>query len=354
MNMNSSPKHYLFFASLSYAYSILRPLQAEIRRRGDVAAWFLEESCPDLLETDEMRLKTIEEVMDYQPYAVFAPGNWVYDFFPGIKVEVFHGYPMRKRIEKIDDHFSLRGWFDIYCTQGESSTPYFTELEQKHRYFKIYETGWCKVDSFFNPQLPPEPTRQVPTILYAPTFTRGISSAWELAPVIGRLAKEKPWRWIITFHPKLDDPELKQQYARLAETLTNVEFRLVNKGLETFRESDALLCDSSSLIVEYMMLDKPVVTFRNTHPGPFLLDVQREEEVGPALEQALTRPARLMEEIHRYTSFHERHRDGQNSARVLDAVDDFAAHYQGRIRRKPLNLFRKLKLRWKLKLWKPL
>ena len=354
MNMNSSPKHYLFFASLSYAYSILRPLQAEIRRRGDVAAWFLEESCPDLLETDEMRLKTIEEVMDYQPYAVFAPGNWVYDFFPGIKVEVFHGYPMRKRIEKIDDHFSLRGWFDIYCTQGESSTPYFTELEQKHRYFKIYETGWCKVDSFFNPQLLPEPTRQVPTILYAPTFTRGISSAWELAPVIGRLAKEKPWRWIITFHPKLDDPELKQQYARLAETLTNVEFRLVNKGLETFRESDALLCDSSSLIVEYMMLDKPVVTFRNTHPGPFLLDVQREEEVGPALEQALTRPATLMEEIHRYTSFHERHRDGQNSARVLDAVDDFAAHYQGRIRRKPLNLFRKLKLRWKLKLWKPL
>ena len=354
MNMNSSPKHYLFFASLSYAYSILRPLQAEIRRRGDVAAWFLEESCPDLLETDEMRLKTIEEVMDYQPYAVFAPGNWVYDFFPGIKVEVFHGYPMRKRIEKIDDHFSLRGWFDIYCTQGESSTPYFTELEQKHRYFKIYETGWCKVDSFFNPQLPPEPTRQVPTILYAPTFTRGISSAWELAPVIGRLAKEKPWRWIITFHPNLDDPELKQQYARLAETLTNVEFRLVNKGLETCRESDALLCDSSSLIVEYMMLDKPVVTFRNTHPGPFLLDVQREEEVGPALEQALTRPATLMEEIHRYTSFHERHRDGQNSARVLDAVDDFAAHYQGRIRRKPLNLFRKLKLRWKLKLWKPL
>ena len=354
MNMNSSPKHYLFFASLSYAYSILRPLQAEIRRRGDVAAWFLEESCPDLLETDEMRLKTIEEVMNYQPYAVFAPGNWIYDFFPGIKVEVFHGYPMRKRIEKIDDHFSLRGWFDIYCTQGESSTPYFTELEQKHRYFKIYETGWCKVDSFFNPQLPPEPTRQVPTILYAPTFTRGISSAWELAPVIGRLAKEKPWRWIITFHPKLDDPELKQQYARLAETLTNVEFRLVNKGLETFRESDALLCDSSSLIVEYMMLDKPVVTFRNTHPGPFLLDVQREEEVGPALEQALTRPATLMEEIHRYTSFHERHRDGQNSARVLDAVDDFAAHYQGRIRRKPLNLFRKLKLRWKLKLWKPL
>ena len=66
----------------------------------------------------------------FNPIAVFVPGNWVYDFFPGVKVEVFHGYPMKKRIEKIDDHFTLRGWFDIYCTQGKSSTPYFTYLEK--------------------------------------------------------------------------------------------------------------------------------------------------------------------------------------------------------------------------------
>ncbi|MGM9859437.1 MAG: CDP-glycerol glycerophosphotransferase family protein [Muribaculaceae bacterium] len=349
--MKSDKKHYLLFASLTYAYSIMRPLQAEIRRRGDVAAWFLEDTCPDMLEPDEIRLKTIDEVMQFNPIAVFAPGNWVYDFFPGVKVEVFHGYPMRKRIEKVDDHFTLRGWFDIYCTQGESSTPTFKQLEQKHKYFKVYETGWCKVDSFFDPQLPPEPRRDVPTVLYATTFTKGISSAWALASTIERLAKEKPWRWIITFHPKLDDPELRAQYARMAEALPNVDFRPDNLGVELFRESDVMLCDSSSIIVEYMMFDKPVVTFRNTHPGPFLLDVQNEEEVGPALEQALTRPAELMEEIHRFTSFHEVHRDGKNSARVLDAVDDYIANYQGRIRRKPLNLIRKLKLRLRLHRW---
>ena len=350
--MEPGKKHYLLFASLTYAYSIMRPLQAEIRRRGDVAAWYLEDTCPDMLEPDELRLKTIEEVMQFNPVAVFAPGNWIYDFFPGVKVAVFHGYPMRKRIEKIDDHFTLRGWFDIYCTQGESSTPYFRQLEQRHGYFKVYETGWCKVDSFFDPQLPAEPHRDVPTVLYAPTFTKGISSAWALASTIERLAMEKPWRWIITFHPKLDDPELKAQYARMAQTLPNVDFRQVNKGLETYRESDVLLCDSSSLIVEYMMLDKPVVTFRNTHPGPFLLDVQHEDEVGPALERALTAPDELMDEIHRYTSYHEGHRDGRNSARVLDAVDDFIAKYRGRIRRKPLNLIRKLKLRLRLRYWK--
>lgn len=345
------PKNYLLFASLSYAYSILRPLQAEIRRRGDRAAWFLEAECPDCLEEGEERLRTVEEVMDYRPIAVFAPGNWVYDFFPGVKVEVFHGYPMRKRIEKIDDHFTIRGWFDIYCTQGESSTPYFTELSRRHGFFRVYETGWCKVDAFFSPALPPETPRKRPVVLYAPTFTRGISSAWELLPTIAALASEQPWDWIITFHPKLDDPQLVSGYEALAAAHPNVDFRRQNKGLETFRESDVMLCDSSSIIVEYEMLDKPVVTFRNTHPGPHVLDVREPEAVAPAIAEALRRPEPLMQALRAYTHFHEAHRDGHNSARVLNAVDDFIARWQGRLPKKPLNLLRKLKLRRRLGKW---
>ena len=42
-------KHYLLFASLNYAYSILRPLEKEILRRGDEAAWYIEDECDDLL-----------------------------------------------------------------------------------------------------------------------------------------------------------------------------------------------------------------------------------------------------------------------------------------------------------------
>lgn len=345
-------KRYLFFASLNYAYSILRPLQKEIWKRGDEVAWFLEDTCTVKLLENERRLKTIKEVMDYNPIAVFAPGNYIYDFFPGVKVAVFHGYPMRKRIEKIDDHFTIRGWFDIYCTQGESSTPYFTMLSEKHGFFKIYETGWCKVDEFFDPLLPPEPKRERPVILYAPTFTKGISSAWDLLPVLSQLASEKSWDWIITFHPKLDDPMLIKQYREMADKHPNVEFSMVNEGLKTFRRSDVMLCDSSSIIVEYMMLNKPVVTFRNTHPGPFLLNVLDEKEVGEAIEKALTRPKELMDNILTYTSQHEGHRDGQNSARVLDAVDDFIENHQGKLKPKPLNLFRKLKLRWNLGYWK--
>ena len=347
---NFTRHRYLFFVSLTYSYAILRPIQEAIWQRGHEAAWFIEAGCDDLLVAGEKRLTTIEEVIAFNPLAVFAPGNHVYDFFPGVKVAVFHGYAMKKRIEKIDDHFSIRGWFDIYCTAGPSTTPYFKKLEAEKGFFKVYETGWPKVDPFFAPL--PEVQNPRPLILYAPTFTKGISSAAALFTTIENLVQSKPWDWLITFHPKLNDPELIKQYTALAEKYAHVSFQRFNDGLNTLRKIDLMLCDSSSITIEAMLLGKPVVTFRNTHPGKHLLNVTKEDEVGDAIETALTRPAELMQAIDEYTLHHEAHRDGMNSQRVLDAVDDFVKNYQGKIKRKPLNLFRKIKQRLKLKYYK--
>lgn len=339
-------KRYLFFVSLTYSYSILRPLQKAIWERGDQAAWFIEEPCEDWLEENETRLRTIQDVMDYNPRAVFAPGNHIYDFFPGVKVGVFHGYAMKKRIEKIDDHFTIRGWFDIYCTQGPSSTPYFQKLEKEKGFFKVYETGWCKVDAFF--PIPPE-NRGRPVILYSPTFTKGISSAEALYDTISELVDQKPWDWIITFHPKLTDAELIEKYSSLANKYKNVTFHRSNDGLNTLKKINVMLCDSSSITVEAMLLEKPVVTYRNTHPGDHLIDVTDVNDIEPAIERALQKPDDLMRAMNEYTMSHEPHRDGKNSERVLLAVEDFIENYLGRLKSKPLNLFRKLKFRLRLK-----
>lgn len=338
-------KKYLFFASLSYSFSILRPLQEEIRRRGDEVAWFLEPECDNWLVDGEKQLKTYEEVIAYNPIAVFAPGNYIYDFFPGVKVHVSHGYALNKRAQKKDDHFTIRGWFDIYCSHGPNTTLPYLEEENKFGSFKVYETGWIKVDPFFE-----ETGKEVndrPVILYSSTFTKGITSVYALYDTIREIIQTKPWNWIITFHPKFDDQELISKYKNLSVEFENVQYLPVNEGVDTFRNVDVMLCDSSSIIIEAELMDIPVVTFRNTNPGPHLINVEKEEEVCPAIEKALSRPADLMKSIEDFTMSHEVHRDGQNSARVLDAVDDFILNYRGKLKKKKPGLIRILKMRKK-------
>ena len=344
-------KKYLLFVTLPYAYSILRPLEQEIRRRGDVAAWFIEEGCPVALEEDEIRLGSVREVLDFAPLAVFAPGNYIPDFFPGVKVALFHGYAIQKRIEAVDDHFTVRGWFDMYCTQGPSSTPGFREQESKYGFFRVYETGWPKADTYFSPGMQGLPHNERPVILYPPTFTKNVCSAPHLMGEIERLARTKPWDWIITFHPKLTDPDIVAGYKRIAAENANVTFFEGPDKMPLLQRADVMLCDSSSIILEFMFFDKPVVTFRNSHPGPHLIDVQQPEEVGPAIERALTRPEGLIAEIRAYTMQHEPHRDCRCSARVLDAVDDFLASGHIGLKSKPLNLVRKWRLRRRMHYW---
>ncbi len=341
-------KKYLFFVSVAYSYPILRPLQDEILRRGDEVAWFVEQGCPILLEKNERWLRSVQAVMEYNPIAVFAPGNYIYDFFPGVKVCLFHGYPINKRGDEKDDHFSVRGWFDMYCTQGETSTLTFKELERKYGFFKVYETGWCKADAFVKERASSSHNAR-PVILYSTTFTKTITSAPYLFETIKRLAKEKEWDWIISFHPKFANSDILKKYKELAKTCSNVVFHesgLVDAKL--LNRADVLLSDASSVIVEYMMLDKPVVTYCNTTPGSHLLNVTDVNEVESALEKALSRPVALMEQIRAYVDKHESHLDGGSSSRVLDAVNNYIWYYQGKTRTKPWNLVRKFKLRWRV------
>lgn len=342
-------KRYILYVTDYYAYSILFPLEAEIVRRGDDAAWFVEERCPSEPVASRKLLRSIEEAQEYDPMAVFAPGNYIPDFFKGIKVSLFHGYPINKRAERKDDHFAIRGWFDIYCTQGPSSTGPFRRIEAADGTFRVYETGWTKADTYFSEEMLRREPHSRPVVLYSSTFTRSLTSTPILADTIEKAVAGNRWDWIFMFHPKLDDKEILARYAGIAAKYPNAEFLGNTFSADAMRRADAMLCDASSIMLEFMFMDKPVVSFRNTMPGAHLLDVTDPDEVIPALETALSRPEKLMDEIRKHTMRHEPHRDCRCSARVLDAVDDFvAAGGRSVLKRRPLNLVRKIKLRRKL------
>src|SRR5690606_31054561 len=128
----------------------------------------------DYLTEEEPLLNTVQEVLDYKPHIVLTATDHVADFFPGAKVQIFHGFSANKR-PLVSDHFKIRGFFDLYTTQGPSTTGIFDMLAQKYGFFEVKETGWSKVDPLF--PIEKKEKSEIPTILISSTFTTRLSLA---------------------------------------------------------------------------------------------------------------------------------------------------------------------------------
>jgi len=291
-------RKYLFFVNAEYCYAILRPLQEAIRQRGDEVAWFVFGCSSAPLKDDEKRLATFEAVKKFNPDAVFCPGDWVPYFFSGAKVQVFHGIARNKRgaaTEAQSDHYRIRGWFDLYCTHATKDTERFQQLADQLGTFCVAKTGWPKLDPLFQnrDRYRITPKNDTPTVFFASTFSPSITAAPELANLIERLTSSGRWRFIATLHPKMA-PEVVSRF----QAICNPYFEFIPAGedlLEPMSRADVMLCDTSSIMYEFMFLDKPVVTVRTRNPGPYLINVQHVNEVEAALQEALKRPPAVMD-----------------------------------------------------------
>lgn len=345
ISLKDTVARYLFFVSELYALAILRPLQAAIRARGDEVAWFLErETIARFLRPDEVRLTTVRQVREWAPLAVYVPGNWVPDFFPGLKVEVFHGFNVGKRSDS-RGHFRLRGWFDLYCTQGPATTEPFNALAAEQGYFRVTQTGWPKLDPLFNGTYASS-TGDRPTIMFASTFTERITCARVVRDTIAALSRSGEWQWLVTLHPKMA-PDIVASYRELEGP--QLRFVETDDILELYSRADVLLSDTSSVVPEFLTQHKPVVTVRNTRPGPHLINVESVDEVESALRRALALPEDLKRAIDAYVQSIHPYTDGRSSERVLAASDAALAAGRGALKRKPLNVARRLQARWKMK-----
>lgn len=335
----------LLFATELYALPILRPLAAAARRGGLRVGWVVPEAVAGYLRDDEPRLRTARAVRVFAPSAVFSAANWVPPAFPGAKVQVFHGFNAEKR-EPDRGHFRLRGFFDLYCTQGPATTVPFEALAREHRYFAVAETGWPKLDPLFAPApddgLALRPADGRPVVMYAATFTESLSSARRMFDTLRTLTARGDRHWLLTLHPKCD-PALMARYRTLEGPFAR--FFESDRLLDMLRAADVLVCDTSSAIDEFAVQLKPVVTLRNRRPKPFMLDVQEPADVDAALATALSRPPSLMAALEAHAAAIHPYRDGRSSERVLAATERLLNGGYGPLARKPLNLWRRWQAR---------
>jgi CDP-glycerol glycerophosphotransferase (TagB/SpsB family) len=341
-------RRYLLFATELYALPILRPLAAAIRASGGEAAWFLPDPVAAHLRHDEPRLHDARAVSAWAPRAVLAASNWVPHFFPGRKVQLFHGFNVEKR-DAARGHFRIRGLFDLYCTQGPATTGPFEELARVHRHFAVVETGWPKLDPLLAPEdgsasgLRPGDGR--PVVLYGSTFTEHLTSAPALYEEIARQVSRGDRYWLLTLHPKAD-PRWVAGYRALVGP--NARFVESDALVSALRVADVLVCDTSSVVSEFIVQRKPVVTFRNRAPKPCMLDITEPSELEGALRQAFTPSAALLSELDASADAIHPWRDGCSSERVLDAVEQLLAGRFGALEPKPVNFWRKLQIRTRL------
>jgi len=334
-------KHYLLFVSKAYSFGIMRPLAQAIAEQGDQACWFAHGlSAEGFLQDGDCLLTDIEQVRALDPRAVFAPGNWVPDFFPGVKVQVFHGFGIEKK-----GHFRIRGFFDLYCTHGPLTTSRFNQLRDRHRHFSVVETGWPKMDPLFVPTQAAEDLRAEtdrPIVLYAPTFSPSLTSTQALSSEIQRLSGMQNYRWLVKFHPKTAAETVRVFTAMQSDSLQVCSDADI---LPLLQAADVMLSDTSSVVTEFLLLDKPVVTYRTSQPSDHVFDIDAPAQLEAALDHALTRPPGLMEAGRDYVRAMHPYHDGLSSQRVLQATEQFIADGDQELVAKPLNLKRRLHVR---------
>lgn len=337
-------KKYILHIAQNYSFEILRPLQAEIMKRGGECVWFVASNNVDVAQffPGEVFISKPHDIEGYDSCAVFSPGNNVPSFLRGVKVQVFHGLEWKKK-----GHFKIRDFFDLYCTQGPITTSKFISLSKKHQNFLVKETGWSKLDPLFSTAPFPLDTDK-PVVLYAPTFSEKLTSAIECFDEIESLVKKGKYYWLIKFHP-LMNKDIVKRYKKLS----GIDFEVIEDFsiLPLLKCANVMVSDTSSVIGEFMLLGKPVVTYRNSAPDLALLNITDPRQLAESIEVALSESDTLEEEIKNYNSQLHPYSDGLSSARILDAVDEMLSGAAAK-KKRPLNLFRNFKIRKKFNYWK--
>lgn len=335
---------FLIYISYSYALPIGNPLETEILKRGYEVNWFsdLEEGKKGIINKKKT-FQNIHEVVNYNPDIILTITDSVPDFINALKVQVFHGFPANKR--KGTDQFKIRGFFDLYCTQGSSSTQVFKEISKENKTFEVIETGWSKVDALF--PLTNSTESDIPQVLIASTFTKQYSLALNEAVIneIERISKLKKWNFMVVLHPKLPIETKEKIKSIQNDFLTYYD---TTDLIPLFKKADVMFSDTTSAIIEFLLQVKPVVTFKNNMPGPYLIDISKIEAIENSIEKALKKPKNLMKSIETFAKHSHAFDDGKSSERVIDAVISFLHKDKSYLKSKPLNLIRKYKIRKKL------
>ncbi|MCT4630331.1 CDP-glycerol glycerophosphotransferase family protein [Winogradskyella sp.] len=339
----------VLFCLNNYAFAILNPIKEVLVEKNHDFIWFVAPKIRNNFPyNSEPNTSSIKDIKAYKSDVIFAPGNEVPYFLRGLKTQIFHGLAGEKK-----GHFRIRQYFDLYLTQGPYFTNRFNELKEEHKDFDVIETGWPKLDMYFKnldelavekEKLKTEHNAKT-IILYAPTFSPKLTSAPHLLEEIKKLSDEKNHLILLKFHPLMAE-EWVEKYKQLANNTNNIIYQNEKDITKFLIMADLIISDTSSVVYEFLLLDKPAITFNSISGNIVWKDLKTYQNLSEEVLDTLKNDTRadlrksIIQDYHPYN-------DGKSALRMVEAVETYLKTHKVPEKRK-ISTFRKLKTHYKL------
>lgn len=335
----------VLFCQNNYAFGIFEPIRTHLKENGHDFIWYVNDKISnDFPFKNEKNTSSISDLERYGSDVIFVPGNEVPHYLRGLKVQIFHGLAGEKK-----GHFRIRHYFDLYLTQGPYFTKKFNELKSIHQDFDVIETGWPKLDIYGtnkfiydedkNNLLEKFKAKKI--ILYAPTFSPKLTSAPYLKEEIKALSKNKDFLILMKFHPLMDENWLAV-YKEIADKTDNIIFETEKNIVKFLLMADILVSDTSSVIYEFLLLDKAVVSFKNISETILWENSLDYSELIPLVEKNLTTDPFAKERKFIFENYHP-YNDGKSAQRMVDAVEKYIT-INGVPEKRKLSFLRRFKI----------
>ena len=335
----------VLFCEQKYAISILEPIQKKALERNCQVLWFIDKRRIkefDACDPQAEWTNSLQAVYDFSPEVIFVPCNIVPYYLPGVKVQIFHGYAAEKK-----DHWVIRKYFDIYMTQGPFFTKEFERLARKHKTFEVAETGWPRQDWIFDnlhafdgdKEAMLKKHNKEKLVLYAPTFSPSLTSLPHIKEELRKFVQERDdILLMLKFHP-LTKKEWVDEYKQLATDHEHILWVEDNNVTKYLFMADIMISDTSSVVYEFLLLDKPVITLNNVAKDIYWKNIERVEDLIEAVKEVETSDfyhSKRKWIIDNYDPY----LDGKVSERMLDAAKEYIDR-KGVPKIKKVNLWRR-------------
>lgn len=335
----------ILFCQNSCSYGILAPIRNILQERKYRYIWYIPgELLDDFPFKEENYTVSLLDLQLYGSDAVFVPGNEVPYYIRGLKVQIFHSLAGGKK-----GHFRIRHYFDLYLTQGPYFTKKFNELRNIHKNFEVIETGWPKLDVYsseknkydFEKKAILEQFKTDKIILYAPTFSPSLTSAPFLLKEIRKLAEQTGYIVFVKFHDLMHEKWINA-YRKLADEVPNIIFKEDKNIIKCLLQADILISDTSPAIYEFILLDKPVISYRNMADNVLWDNSNSYTDLNKKVLENLQSDPFAAERTYISMQFHP-YRDGRSAQRMVDTVKDYI-ETNGVPEKRDLSLGRRLKI----------